>query len=209
LNSNESPVSIANAALGKIGIAVISSLFPPDANSKGAIRVSNVYNQLRDFVLSQHPWTFAKKTTALAQLVQTVPNFGDGVSIAYAIPSDWIKPNKWNFPNAIIRLEAGAIYSDTLGLMVKYTFANNDPTTYSPEFIEALATKIAAEVCYDLTNNVGKAKELQDEFTLKLGQAISADSMNDTPDQAIADEWFIARLSGAQTSVPLPGQVTF
>ena len=257
MNSNESQVTIANAALGKCGVAVITSLFPPDANSKGAIRASKVYNQLRDYCLAQHSWTFAKKTVALSQLATTtnwltntsyaigqyanrggstylclvahmsgtfntdlvagywavqavgisliLVDFGDGANVAYAYPSDWIKPVKWNYPQAIIRLEDN-IYSDTPGLKVKYTFQNDNPATYSPEFIEAFATKIAAEICYDLTNNAAKAKELRDEFDDKLAQAIAADSMGDTPDQAIQDEWLTARLAGAQGPLPLPGE---
>ena len=131
MDSNQDIITVANAALGKCGVAVISSLTPPDANSKGAIRVAQCFYQLLDWCLAQHPWTFAKKTVALTQLVQTVPDFGDGVSIAYAYPSDWIKPNLWNFAYAIKRLESDAIYSDTPGLMVKYTFRNLVPSTWS------------------------------------------------------------------------------
>lgn len=209
MDSLQSQITIANAALGKCGVGVITSLNPPDANSKGAIRVSQVYSQLLHFCLAQNSWSFAKKTVALATLDVTVEDFGDGVSVAYAFPSDWIKPVKWNLPNAIIRQEAGMIISDSTGLKVKYIFKNDDPTTYTPEFIEAFSTKIAAEVCYDLTNNAAKAKELLNEFDNKLMQAMASDSQGETPDQAIADEWLTSRLSGAQTSVPLPGQVTF
>lgn len=209
MDSNQSILSVANAALGKCGVAIIQSLTPPDPNSKGAIRVAQCYYQLLDYCLAQHPWTFAKNTVALQTLSIPVPVFGDGVSIAYAYPSDWIKPNLWNFAYAIKRLEAAAIFSDTPGLMVKYTFRNLNPATYTPEFIEFLATKIAAEVCYDLTNNVQLAAQLAKQVDEKKWQAIASDSQGDTPDQPQADEWFIARLSGAQSAVVQPGTVSW
>ncbi len=74
-------------------------------------------------------------------LTLSMPNFGDGVNLAYAYPSDWIKPIKWNFNSAIRRLEKSAIFSDTAGLCVKYIYQNDDPTTYTPEFIEAFQSK--------------------------------------------------------------------
>jgi hypothetical protein len=136
-------------------------------------------------------------------------NFSDGVNLAYALPTDWIKPYKWNFDGAIRRIEGSIIYSDTRGLAVKYIWQNNTPSTYTPEFVDALATKIAAEVCYDLTNNAQKAAALKVEFDDKLAQAVAADSQGSTPDQAICDSWEISRLSGGMVSIPLPGQVTF
>ncbi len=158
--------------------------------------------------------TFATDLASIYWVVQTnltinLVNFSDGVNLAYNLPSDWIKPYKWNFDGAIRRIEGNIIYSDTLGLAVKYIWANDTPSTYSPEFIECLAQSIAAEVCYDLTNNAAKAKELSDKWDEKLLQAIAADSQNSTPDAAIQNEWFIARLSGAQSAVVQPGEVSF
>ena len=142
-------------------------------------------------------------------LTISMPNFGDGVNLCYAYPSDWIKPFQWNFKNCIRRLETVAIFSDALGLAVKYIYQNDDPTTYTPEFIKALQVEIAAQVCYDLTQSAAKAKDLREEAADVLMQACASDSQGATPLEAQADEWLISRLTGQTMPPVLPGSVSF
>jgi hypothetical protein len=158
--------------------------------------------------------TFATDLASVYWIAQTnvtvsIPNFSDGVSLAYLLPTDWVEAYKWNFDSAIRRIESGIIYSDTAGLAVKYIWHNDTPSTYSASFIEAFETKMAAEACYDLTNNKDIGLKLLAEFDEKLNQAISKDSQGSTPDQAIANEWLIARLGGSNGPPNLPGQVSF
>lgn len=56
-------VAIANLALGKIGSSAITSLTQSGSNE--AVAINNVYTDILDEVLSEHPWTFAQKRLAL------------------------------------------------------------------------------------------------------------------------------------------------
>ena len=205
MNTSESRTTIANLALTKLGQNVILTTLD-DPNSPEAVAISSVYNSLRDDILAKFMWSFAQKTTTLATLAITVPDFGDGVSIAYGYPSDYIKANFFNIGYALIHLEAGGIYSDTPGLMMKYTYQNDDPTTYTPELIQACATRIAAEICLNITQNATKQKGLFEEALIKLADAISSNSRESgTPLEPQQDEWFIARLAGSNSVVGKPG----
>ena len=75
--------------------------------------------------------------------------------------------------------------------------------------MEFFATKIAAECCYDLTQDQMLASKLAKEVDEKKVSAMSSDSQGDTPDQPLQDAWFISRLSGSQSEVVQPGTVSF
>jgi hypothetical protein len=206
MDSSQSQISIANAVAVRLGNStVINSLNPPDPNNKLAAAINLVYPQLRDYLLGKYPWTFAQKTITLTTLSPAPTSFGDGISIAYAYPQDFIKTNKFNFPHAYIRLESTGILSDTLGLMMKYTFANDDPTTYSPDFITTLVTLIASKVCYSVTNGAALAEQLGKDFEEDLQTAISSDSQGGTADPIQQDEWEIIRMVGGNTVPGIPG----
>ena len=195
MDSTQTKVTIANGALSKVGMSLITSLTPTTASVE-ATAVNAIYAQVRDDLLSKHMWTFAQKTVALVVSVTVPVDFGDGATILYNYPTDYIKANFWNLPNALIRLEADGIHSDTTGLYMKYTYANDTPTTYSPEFIQVFICKLAYELSLNFTNSATKRESLGKEYILKLEEAIASDSQLGSPLQARQDEWFSARLSG-------------
>ena len=195
MDSTQTKVTIANGALSKVGMSLITSLTPTTASVE-ATAVNAIYAQVRDDLLSKHMWTFAQKTVALVVSVTVPVDFGDGATILYNYPTDYIKANFWNLPNALIRLEADGIHSDTTGLYMKYTYANDTPTTYSPEFIQVFICKLAYELSLNFTNSATKRESLGKEYTLKLEEAIASDSQLGSPLQDRQDEWFSARLSG-------------
>ena len=60
-------VIIANLALGKIGSAAITSL--TQSGSREAVAINNVYDDILEEVLSEHPWTFAQRRHTLVPVV--------------------------------------------------------------------------------------------------------------------------------------------
>jgi hypothetical protein len=121
---------------------------------------------------------------------------------------------KINFPNALIRQETisgqNVILSDTSGLVVKYIFKNDDPTTYTAKFRLALALKIAATVCFKVAEAVQNAAMLEGKYQKSLLSAMTDDSKNSTPDQMNADNIFFERMAGAGAVLSAPnGNVPF
>lgn len=115
-----SEVDLCNAALAKVGAALISSLSDSSAE---AIVCNQLYSKARDAALRSHPWNFARTWVALAQL-QTAPialllkpnseGPGDVVyTTAYSLPGDCLRlfraaPYKFNF-----RLVGRTLYTDS------------------------------------------------------------------------------------------------
>ena len=210
MDTNASRISISNLAIHRVAGQLISSFLDGSAE---AAAVNNCYNATRDEILAKHKWTFAQKTVALNQLAITPVDFGDGAKYVYSYPSDYIKPGLFNLQAiALLRFEADGIHSDQPGLKMKYTFANDDPTTYSPEFIEAFALLLASKICITLSQSATYKSTIIQEYEMKLQEAISADSQAGTPDQAQADDWLNARLAGANSvadTTDIGGNVIF
>lgn len=205
MDSNQSRTTIANLALTKLGQNVILTTLD-DPNSPEASAISAVYNPIRDDMLAKFMWSFAQKTAVLTTLAITPPNFNDGINQVYQYPADYIKANFFNFNGARIQLQSDGIYSDAPGLMMKYTYQNDDPGTYTPEFIQAFAARIAAEICLNITQSAKKQEDLFKEALIKLDDAISSNSREQgSPLEPEQDEWFIARLAGSNSVVGKPG----
>ena len=186
-------ISIANQALSKIGAQRISS-FGDDINS--ARVMTSVYDDVRDEVLVTAPWSFAQKRAILAQSADPIVWTDDTMKYKYEKPVDFLKLNSTNIPSALIMVESDGILSDTSGLKIIYTYRNDNPTTYFPLFTQALAVRLAYEVCFNLVESTNKSQALWEEYQEKLIRAISSDSQQGTPNQAIHDEWEIYRIVG-------------
>ena len=184
-------VSVANRALGKIGSKKIS-LFSEDSASARAI--NSCYDDMRDEVLTEFMWSFAQKRIVLALTTDVPVMTEDGMAYVYSLPPDLLRVNYVSQPGATYRIENGQFLSNVNGLKIIYTYRNDDPSTYFALFTSALVTRIAAEICFALTESVKKAEALAQLYrTVDLPNACSADSQQGTPDQANCDEWEFMR----------------
>jgi hypothetical protein len=217
MDLNNAQLVIINKALYKIGAKRISAL--PDTSPDGVI-IGDIYEPCLNEVLEEHPWSFAINTFPLVQIALgsagagVLPNFGDGVSIAYALPPNFLSGYMVNYWPVQLRQEmlfpplvpnnTVALLSDTPGLIVKYVFFNNDPTTYSAKFSDALACRLALEMCSKVTKYAALEDKKDKAYKTALMSAMAADSKNSVPDQPIANEWEIMRLQGAGAAVGYP-----
>ena len=121
----------------------------------------------------------------------------DDSTYVYTLPSDFIRANLFsvNKNDMYLTFEAGYLYSDTDSLKMIYTYRNEDPTLYPPMFVTALATRIASEICFNLTQSSTKAKELRADYEMiVLPKAMAADSSQGSPEDVDMTEWEEARL---------------
>lgn len=197
-----SEVFICNLALSSIGAATISSLTEASA---GAIACNNFYAHTRDTLLQWHPWNFAKKVIALAELDIT-----DDTSWLYRYerPSDCLKIRHLSDASFLkpVTVDAGgslghwkhevrgnSIYCDLSPAYLNYTFRNEDPTLYPPLFQEALAFALAVRLAMPLTADPKLRAEALQLSRIARDAAAVADANEEINSAEISAEMFEAR----------------
>ena len=191
----QSKVELANIALQMIGSKRIAS-FAED--SREARAVATVYDDIRDEVLAEHPWSFAQKRAVLATLADAPVFTEDRMRVVYAKPNDLVRLNFMSDPSAVVKVEQNGILSDTLNLKILYTYRNDDPTTYFAKFTMAMATRLAAELCFHLSESAAKSEKVLEAYeTIRLPRAVAEDSQQSTPVQPMQDEWTWYRIYGS------------
>ena len=156
---------IANMALGHLGTrATIQSL---SENSTEAREINRWYTQVRDGLLRQLDWNFARVTLTLG-LTGTAPTRW---TYSYAYPSDCLK--FWRIDLGIttyyppVPFEIGSdgtnrfVWCDIDQAVGVYTQGVTDPNRFDPEFTMAFSVTLAAMVAYALTNKADLAARLE------------------------------------------------
>jgi hypothetical protein len=197
-----SQVDIANRALTKLGAARIIS-FGDD--NKQARAVTSMFDIVRDAELRSHIWSFSVRRTSLPALT-TTPAWG--FKYEYEIPSDCLRilmvndtyggPDMSDYrdkPVADYSLEGNKILTDfDAPLKLRYISRVEDTTEWDSMFVEALACRLAMEMCEDLTQSNTKRELAQSEYTAMLRSAIRASAV-EQPAQAMPDNsWMMSRL---------------
>jgi len=194
-----SKVQIANRALRKVGGKRITSL---SENSEEARVVNDMYDDTLKLVLAEGLWTFAQKRATLATVTGTPLEINDDVSVIYSKPSDFIRLNFVNDPTAIIKVEGEYILSDTASINILYTFFNENTEQYLPNFVDAFSTKLASDICFDITESVRKSEALIKQYEeIDLPKALASDAQQGTPIAPQQNQWEAARISGGNIFV--------
>lgn len=197
-----SKISIWNRALQKVGS---EELVDPNANNKRTRALSRAYTQVRDALLEQYPWTFAKRLVVLSSDGAFSPEWK--YASQYLLPEDAlavlevhstdpyevIQP-KYDPSNPSTIPSRVAIATNHTGpLEVLYISRVTNEGIYSPLFCEYFAAMLAYEVCEELTQSNAKKEALSLELHRLERQAKNAHSKQRTP-QAMRDgSWWEAR----------------
>jgi hypothetical protein len=156
-----SQVDICNLALAHLGDeAQVASIVPTDGTIQSA-HCARFYPIARSLLLEMHPWTFATKRVALAEVTNPVP---DDWSYAYALPSTCIRPlsalypgtperyfggtdtDAGTFPYLVEAAEDGSLilYTNVEAAYLRYIDLITDSTKYTPAFVTCLARLLAS-----------------------------------------------------------------
>lgn len=185
-----SKVEIINMALRGLGADSIASL---TENSENARKMSTAYPIILKGLLRLHPWSFNKKETALSRL-SDVPVLEDFLYI-YSLPADFVRLNKTSVEPAYAhKIKGRNLYSNADAVSIEYGYYLDDPTQYDDAFVETLAAKLAAELCYAITRDKDMVKVKWAEFKEKVGMTRSLNGMETTPDEAQEDTWLNSRI---------------
>lgn len=197
-----SVIQVANRALTKLGAARIISL---NDNNKQARAISSCFEDLRDAELRAHRWQFSIKRDSLPVLAAG-PAYG--FQYQYQLPADFIRLDQINdqYPDTIMdnyigtetaewAIEGNKILT-SLGapLKIRYGYRVQDPNQWDPLFREALACRIAAELCEDLTQSDTKKQNAWADWKRAINTAISVNAIERIPQMPPDDQFIISRL---------------
>lgn len=197
-----SVIQVANRALTKLGAARITSL---EDDNKQARAIASCFDDLRDDELRAHRWQFAMKRTSLAAL-SDAPAFG--YNYQYAIPTDFLRIDMVDdkYPAAIMdnyisaeylewTLEGNVILTDIAApLKLRYIARISDPSQWDTNFREALASRIAMEICEDLTQSDTKKAGARDDYKRAISQAVRINSIEKPPVMPPDNSWVVSRI---------------
>ena len=198
-----STVDIANFALNNLGASNITSL---DENSKAARVVNQRYESVRDAVFRAHPWNFLINRASLAQET-TTPAFG--YTYQYALPTDPFCLRVLEFSNGslsypqdnitnntggpVFVIEGRKLLTDEGSAQIKYVGRVTDTQQYDAGLIEALAARLAAEICYAITGSTSMVQIQTSLYEAKVTEARFNDATEGATQRLEASDFIESR----------------
>ena len=150
-----SKLDIMNKALGMLGDNQIYNIDDDTLEAKAARKM---YQSSLDSVLAETDWTFAIKRSLLMLSENKTAPWGEGNY--FELPNDLIKIVDVMDRNIKWCREGNYIFTRASEFGLVYVARCIDPTYYPSYFIDALACKLAVEMCYLLTNSTEKTNVL-------------------------------------------------
>ena len=198
-----STVDIANFALNNLGASNITSL---DENSKAARVVNQRYESVRDAVFRAHPWNCLINRASLAQET-TTPAFG--YTYQYALPTDPFCLRVLEFSNGslsypqdnitnntggpVFVIEGRKLLTDEGSAQIKYIGRVTDTQLYDASLTEALAARLAAEICYAITGSTSMVQIQTSLYEAKINEARFNDATEGATQRLEASDFIESR----------------
>lgn len=174
---------IANRALRRAGIGqTLTDLATDDSENADACR--DHYDDCRDEALEYGPWSFATRRAVLALVAGTAPEEWE---YQYGLPTDCVRPldlpSGLRAPRAdqetefIVESDGSQrlLYTDQEDATLRYVARNDDPSTYSRAFADALVYRLAADLALALARNPQLAGQLLDLYDERINRAFAID----------------------------------
>ena len=190
-----SVIDICNSALNLLGASTISAL---TEDTKNARLCNQRYEPIRNRVFRSHNWN------CLIQRVELGRNSAAPVveyTYSYALPADFLRVLKIHngstdsiSADLPYKIEGKNLITDQTTVYLVYIALDADPTNYDAYLYEALATSIAADLTYAITNNTSLAIKYRDLADERLREARFIDATENSVDTIESGEFVDARL---------------
>lgn len=185
-------IDICNSALNKLGQDPIASF---SEDSKAARALNTAYPLIRDKLLQDHYWNFAIKTVSLAQLPSTDLGLR---GTKFALPADYHQAIKL-LSNRFYKIESGELITDQSTAILKYVWKNNNVSSYTPLFKEALAYALANDIAYLMTQSQGTSDRMAKYAYDAKMNAAAVDAQEDFMDSVHGDDFIEGRFGEIQS----------
>lgn len=171
-----SSIALCSRALLKTGCRSITSF---DDGSAEAEVASNLYESVRDAMLSAYPWSFASAQTTLARLAAApVADY----AYAYQLPSDFLRAlsaGAGRGRGLDYRIHERRLHSNASEVVLTYIFRPLE-SEFPPFFDQILMARLAAEFCIPLTDSTSRSEALLRTAKDEFQQARTIDAQQDT-----------------------------
>jgi hypothetical protein len=190
-----SQTAICNRALEFLGGSKFNPITNINDGSGPAKALKRVYADTLRALLVDHEWHFAKKRASLAASA-TVPAWG--FDRGFPVPADFLK---------LLQIQCAPDYSleaDPSGsqiiltdaaapLNILYIYDVTDPGRLPPHFVDAFASRLAVDICEDLTQSASKKQTAMEEHADKLAIAKRNNGLQKQSDPIPASSWVTSR----------------
>jgi len=187
-------LGIANLAASLLKIDAVTSIDPPDRQSKAAKQFSQWYDTCRREVLSEAIWDCALERVQLAAATPA-PTFG--FSTKYRLPANFIRlatVNDEELPETDYKIEQGYLLCNIEApLNLRYIFDQENITLYGEKLILCIALKIAVYTGYTLTGNRTLVAEHKAAYDDQLTDTKAIDGQNTPPQKVQRSKWKAAK----------------
>ena len=181
-----SAVSICSNALLMLGDQPIASL--TEATDRARL-CSNLWPQVRDYLLRKHPWSCTRASTTLAAETTT---YGIDWDYSYVLPGDCMRVLQVGLRGERIdfEIQGRRVLTDTSTLPVVYQFRQEDPTQWDAAMVDAASAEMAARMAYAITKSASLAELMRAQADRAVRQAQAIDGQ-DNPPEDWADSPFV------------------
>lgn len=186
-------VGICNRALQKLGATRISSITQDSVSARAC---NNAYDIVRDAELRAHSWNFAITRAGIAADSAT-PEYG--YDYQYTLPPDCLRllPNDRTEGaySTDYKVEGRKILTnDSAPLYIRYIARVTDTVQYDSLFVEALACRLAIEMCEELTQSNSKRQLATEEYKAAIRESRKINAFENVPAEQETDSWITGRL---------------
>ncbi len=180
--SSVTKTSICNLALGWLRASLITNYDTDEIKEAKLCRAN--YDRLREAVLEDREWRFATRRFKLAQSA-VEPVYG--YNYQFQIPPDVIrvlsvsmstgKGRHMDDNNVEWEREEDFVLANRPLLFARCTMNLEATTKFSPGFVQAFATRLAAELAPPLTGSNTRQQELMEQYLLLVARGGTRDGM--------------------------------
>jgi hypothetical protein len=186
-----SDAAVCNIALKRLGCTQIVSLV--DGSNEATV-LSALYENTRDRMLRELPWNMAQFRVTLAADPTKKPVFGFANAFPLPTMPYCLKVEEVDPQDSVYRIENSVdgtgkitgrvLLTDEAQVNIRYTGQVTDPQQWDASFVEALASDLAAQVAYTLTESSAKVKLATDWAKAALAHAETINGQESSTKQA-------------------------
>jgi hypothetical protein len=172
-----SALTVVNEALVRIGVPPISSFSEHGAQ---ALATSSLYSQVRETVMTDHPWSFALREAQLPKIM--VPDAdlrSTGWTHVYQLPTDHLRVLGLRSLRSFT-LSGDQLYTDDDPARLVY-IANVDEAGWPAHFRQLVVYEVAAALAVALTDSGQRAETYLREARTYRPRARAIDSQQTPP----------------------------